>query len=114
MGDIKTYIIALLVIAIIRWLIPKFGTVVKFLVNSFVKIAEKTITKSKMGTKKKLVVTKMLRVFGIKVDSTIDELVELAVSTLNNKNDASKENLNTSIETKLNETVDETVNKLNK
>jgi hypothetical protein len=36
MGDIKNYIIALLVIAVIRWLIPKFGKLVNWLIVKFV------------------------------------------------------------------------------
>jgi hypothetical protein len=110
MGDIKNYIIALLVIAIVRWLIPKFGKLVNWLIIKLVKLAEKLIRGSKLGKRKKQFVLKLLRVFGVKSSVIISELIDTVVETLNGKTDDIKSEITEDISNK----IDDGVSKLNK
>lgn len=111
MTDVKNYIIALLIIAVMRWLIPKFGKVVNWLIIKAVKIAEKLIKGSKLGAKKKKFVLKMLRVFGIKSTEIVSELIDLTVSTLNGKQDDIDSTIKDNISYKIQEPIDKLTNK---
>jgi hypothetical protein len=111
MGDIKNYIIALLVIAIIRWLIPKFGRLVNWLIIKFVTLAEKTIKGSKLGEKKKKFVLKCLRLFGVKSSALISELIDTVVDTLNGKQDNIKSDITNDFSDKIDTTINNISNK---
>lgn len=106
MTDVKNYIIALLIIAVMRWLIPKFGKVVNWLIIRSVNMAEKLIKGSKLGAKKKQFVLKILRLFGIKATSGISELIDLTVDALNGKQDDIKSDISSNISDKIQEPID--------
>lgn len=110
MMDIKTYIIALLVIALIRWLIPKFGKLVNWLIIKLVKLTEKTIKGSKLGEKRKKKVLLFLKIFGIKATNEISNLIDLAVDALNSKKDNTIDNINGEAMN----TLDKTISKISK
>jgi hypothetical protein len=109
MTDIKSYIIALLAIAIIRWLIPKFGKAVNWLIVKLVVLMEKLIKGTKMGKIRKKWCLRILRLFGVKATKTIDELIECVVDIMNSKQDDIKSDITEDISNK----VDDGINKLN-
>jgi hypothetical protein len=110
MNQVWTYIIALFVIAIVRWLIPKFGKLVNWLIIKFVRLAERLIKGSKLGSKKKKFVLKCLKIFGVKSSVIVSELIDTVVDTLNGKQDDIKTNITDDITNK----VDEGISKLYK
>lgn len=110
MNQVWNYIIALLAIAVIRWLIPKFGKVVNWLIIKLVKLMEKVIKGSKMGQSRKKWCLRLLKIFGVKANQNINELIDLAVGVMNNKQDDIKSNITEDISNK----VDDGINKLSK
>jgi hypothetical protein len=111
MSDIKTYIIALLIIALIRWIIPKIGMFVNWLILKFVKLAEKLIKGSRLGDKKKRLVLKLLRLFGVKSSIMINELIDVAVDVMNSKQDGVKSDITSNLSDKVDQGIDKVTQK---
>jgi phage I-like protein len=86
---------ALLAVIITRYAVPYVKanlTMKKFAfingwINKAVAAAEQSIRGSKLGTKKKEYVIKLLKQVGITVDETVDALIEAAVKEMNNNID---------------------------
>jgi hypothetical protein len=74
-----------LVSMLVRLIVPRIERLVKWLIRLFVKRAEKKITGSKMGETKKKYVIKRLNAFGVKASSTVSELIDSAVETMNSR-----------------------------
>lgn len=111
MNQVWNYIIVLLAIAIIRWLIPKFGRVVNWLIIKLVKLMEKLIKGSKMGLKRKAWCLRILKIFGVKASQNIEELIELAVGVMNNKQDDVKSEITEDISNKVDVGINKVTNK---
>lgn len=71
---------------------------VKLWIDALVKAAEQTIHGSKMGTEKKAWVIKILKSVGIKIDETVDALIEAAVYALNSAINKADEDIKKAIE----------------
>lgn len=108
--------------ALARLILPRIKTFVEWLINLLVNQAEKKITGSKMGAEKKEYVIKNLRIFGIKTNDFISDMIDGTVDAMNNKKidmtEDIKENIQTTIAEKIEDTVDNTTmamkNKLGK
>lgn len=71
--------------AIARFILPYSQKLVEWLINKLVAKAEIKINGSKMGAQKKEYVCKRLRVFGVKSNEFINNMIDGAVEAMNNK-----------------------------
>lgn len=108
--------------ALARLILPRIKMFVEWLINLLVNHAEKKITGSKMGAEKKEYVIKNLRIFGIKTNDFISDMIDGTVDAMNNKKidmtEDIKENIQATIAEKIEDTVEGTTtamkNKLGK
>ena len=98
--------------AIARLILPRIKMFVAWLINLLVNNAEKKITGSKMGDEKKAYVIKNLKLFGVKTNDFISDMIDGTVDAMNNKKvtmtEDIKENIQSTITEKIEDTVDNT------
>lgn len=72
------------VTAILLWFLRNYAKTLKAaLINNLIQLAEVKIQGSKMGAEKKAWVIQQLKVIGIKVNDSIDKLIEDLVDAMN-------------------------------
>ena len=74
-----------LISAVARLVLPYSKKFVALLINKLVARAERKITGSKMGAKKKEYVCKKAKVFGVKANEFLSDLIDGAVEAMNTK-----------------------------
>lgn len=98
--------------ALARLILPHLKLFVAWLIALLVKHAEDKITGSKMGAKKKEYVIKNLRIFGIKTNDFISDMIDGTVEAMNNKKVRMTEDIKENIQATIEETVDNTTTTL--
>ena len=104
MDEVLKYLLAVILLSIIAALLPKLKVplkrltkaYIKFRVSRCVKKAEKKFASPKMGAKKKawvLACTKKYNARLVKMDETIDDVIEQAVAILKARNASSQTSL---------------------
>jgi hypothetical protein len=110
MKDIIVSAITLgIVSAVARLILPLSKKFVSWLINIFVATAEDKITGSKMGAEKKEYVCKKLRIFGVKTNEFISDMIDGTVEAMNNKSVTVSDNLKETIKESITEQVEVSV-----
>ena len=96
--------------ALARLILPRIKLFVEWLINFLVNHAEKKIIGSKMGAKKKEYVIKNLKIFGVKTNDFISDMIDGTVEAMNNKKVNMTEDIKENIQTTIVEKIEDTVN----
>lgn len=96
--------------ALARLILPRIELFVEWLIKFLVNHVEKKIIGSKMGAKKKEYVIKNLKIFGVKTNDFISDMIDGTVEAMNNKKVNMTEDIKENIQTTIVEKIEDTVN----